>query len=431
MSTAPSPQPGIPHVPADGPPWPRRLLGGALLGLVAWGVAALLSPEDGTGRHLAAAALCAAAAVAVPYVLGVDRRRQEEAHRAEELTRRVDEHGAFARELVQQSVEHARHTDELIRQGEEQARRVEEQTRQTRELARQAEEHARRTDELAQQAQEQARRIEEQARRAEEHDRRTQDRLREMEGVLAETAALVRDGLRPPDRRPAPYPALDRARIDSVPELATSFAEALAPEPPILHTFVRLEMTRVVGALVELTNLSVECPGENHDWMLALTRAATRSICATSTSVDREFWNSEPATRYLKAQQEAIEEHDVPVRRLFLLESARELGDRLLRLCDEQEALDIEVRVAVLPELPPHLQRGSTNDFIVYDEEVSYEIEQDLRDVNIRTRLIARPDHVQDRVRRFRELWEASMSVRELEVRIDNEAEDAWMVDQG
>ncbi|MEY7980400.1 hypothetical protein AB8O53_29275, partial [Streptomyces pilosus] len=289
-------------------------------------------------------------------------------------------------------------------------------------------------------------------------DRTAEERARRAEHLLAETAATVRDGLRRYDdelqsgltrhtedmkqlvetrlvaparaAEPQPEPAPAWVRIESVPDLATNFAEVLSPGLPILTTFVRLEMQRVIGHMSDLSTLTAECPGENHDWMLTLTRAAEHSICATSTSVDREFWNSEPASRYLHAQREAIE-HGVPVRRLFLLESARELDDRLLRLCEEQQVLHIEVRVAVLPELPPHLLRGTTNDFIVYDETVSFEIDQDLRDVNIRTRLIARQDHVQDRMKRFRELWDAGMSLRELEVRVDDEEDGTWMVDRG
>ncbi|MEJ1196178.1 MULTISPECIES: hypothetical protein [unclassified Streptomyces] len=286
---------------------------------------------------------------------------------------------------------------------------------------------------------------------------RLEEHTRRVESALAENTAAVREGLNryddelktgltrhtedvkqlvethvtQVDHRPSePYPQLDRARIDSVPDLAKGFADVLLPEPSILHTFVHLEMARVVGHMADLTNQSAECPGENHDWMLTLTRAAEQSICATSTSVDREFWNSEPAGRYLDAQQEAIDEQGVSVRRLFLLESARELDDRLLRLCEEQELRRIDVRAAVLPELPPHLQRGTTNDFILYDEEVSFEIEQDLRDVNVRTRLTARQDYVRDRLKRFRELWDAGMGLRELEVRVDAEEDGNWMVDR-
>ncbi|MFJ7772278.1 hypothetical protein ACIQ1J_28785 [Streptomyces sp. NPDC097107] len=286
---------------------------------------------------------------------------------------------------------------------------------------------------------------------------RLEEHTRRVESALAENTAAVREGLNryddelktgltrhtedvkqlvethvtQVDHRPSePYPQLDHARIDSVPDLAKGFADVLLPEPSILHTFVHLEMARVVGHMADLTNQSAECPGENHDWMLTLTRAAEHSICATSTSVDREFWNSEPAGRYLDAQQAAIDEQGVSVRRLFLLESARELDDRLLRLCEEQELRRIDVRAAVLPELPPHLQRGTTNDFILYDEEVSFEIEQDLRDVNVRTRLTARQDYVRDRLKRFRELWDAGMGLRELEVRVDAEEDGNWMVDR-
>ncbi|GGV13170.1 hypothetical protein [Streptomyces griseoflavus] len=351
---------GIPDRDAGAGPWPRTLLAGLVAGLLAWGVAALLSPEDGTTRQLGAAALCAVAAVAARHLLlGTDRTAEARARRAEHL---LAETAATVRDGLR------RYDDEL-------------QSGLTR---------------------------------------HTEDMKELVETRLVAPA-------RPAEPHPGPAP--EWVRVESVPDLATSFAEALSPGLPILSTFVRLEMQRVIGQMTDLSTLIAECPGENHDWLLTLTRAAEHSICATSTSVDREFWNSEPASRYLHAQREAIE-HGVPVRRLFLLESARELDDRLLRLCEEQQVLHIEVRVAVLPELPPHLLRGTTNDFIVYDETVSFEIDQDLRDVNIRTRLIARHDHVQDRMKRFRELWDAGMSLRELEVRVDDEEDGTWMVDR-
>ncbi|MBT3151214.1 hypothetical protein HTV45_09995 [Streptomyces sp. CHD11] len=337
--------------------WFRGLLPGLVVGLPAWGAAALLSPEDGLARQLGAAGLAAVAAIALQYIRpDPDRTAEERARRAESL-------------LAE--------TAATVRDG------------------------LRRYDDLQSGL-----------------TRHTEDMKQIVEARLI------------PPARVEPPPPQALVRIESVPDLATNFAEVLAPDLPILSTFVRLEMQRVIGQMTDLTTLTAECPGENHDWMLSLTRAAESSICATSTSVDREFWNSEPASRYLHAQKEAIDEHGVPVRRLFLLESARELDDRLLRLCEEQEVLHIEVRVAVLPELPPHLLRGTTNDFIVYDEAVSFEIDQDLRDVNIRTRLIARQDHVQDRIKRFRELWEAGMSLRELEVRVDDEEDGTWMVDR-
>ncbi|MFF0585657.1 hypothetical protein ACFYWD_06785 [Streptomyces sp. NPDC003781] len=376
MSTAQSPRPDDPPRttspidPRGESSWARMLLVAMVVGGLFWSVAALLDPDDGTLRQFAAAVLCAAAALAVQYVLGLAPRpgadRPQEHTRLAEHTRRVEEALAENTAAVRDGL--SRYDTEL-KSG---------LTRHTEDVKQLVETHVTQVDHRS-----------------------------------AEAA------------RP-----LDPVRIDSVPDLAKGFADVLLPSPSILHTFVHLEMSRVVGHMADLTNLSAECPGENHDWMLTLTRAAEQSILATSTSVDREFWTSEPAGRYLDAQQAAIDEQGVAVRRLFLLESARELDDRLLRLCEEQELRRIDVRVAVLPELPPHLQRGTTNDFILYDEEVSFEIEQDLRDVNVRTRLTARQDYVRDRLKRFRELWDAGMGLRELEVRVDDEEDGNWMVDR-
>ncbi|MEW2292620.1 hypothetical protein ABZ719_07925 [Streptomyces sp. NPDC006743] len=345
--------------------WVRRIAAGVVTGALAWSVTALLAPHTALSRQAGAAALCAAAVVLVQQVLGPDRR-------TEEYARRLDAHARRTETLLTETAAAVR--DGLRRHDDRLDTGLTRHTDDMRQLV--------------------------------------ESRFTEVERSVGE-----------------PYLQPARIRADGVPELAKSFAEVLAPGPSILYTFVRLEMSRVVGHMTDLTNLSAECPGENHDWMLSLTRAAEETICATSTSVDREFWNSEPASRYLQAQKEAVHERGVTVRRVFLLASARELDDRLLRLCEEQEVLGIEVRVSVLPELPPHLQRGTTNDFIVYDGEASFEIDQDLRDVNVRTRLIARHDHVQDRMKRFTELWEAGMGVRELEVRVDDEEDGTWMVD--
>ncbi|WP_037854311.1 hypothetical protein [Streptomyces sp. NRRL S-340] len=345
--------------------WVRRIAAGVVTGALAWSVTALLAPHTALSRQAGAAALCAAAVVLVQQVLGPDRR-------TEEYARRLDTHARRTETLLTETAAAVR--DGLRRHDDRLDTGLTRHTDDMRQLV--------------------------------------ESRFTEVERSVGE-----------------PYLQPARIQVDGVPELAKSFAEVLAPGPSILYTFVRLEMSRVVGHMTDLTNLSAECPGENHDWMLSLTRAAEETICATSTSVDREFWNSEPASRYLQAQKEAVHERGVTVRRVFLLASARELDDRLLRLCEEQEVLGIEVRVSVLPELPPHLQRGTTNDFIVYDGEASFEIDQDLRDVNVRTRLIARHDHVQDRMKRFTELWEAGMGVRELEVRVDDEEDGTWMVD--
>lgn len=285
-------------------PGPRRILAGGAAGLVVWGVAALLSPEDGPGRHLAAAALCALGAVAVAHL------------------RAPPEHPAP----------------------------------------------------------------------------RTDGRAVPPDPGRRERTGGETPGAGPPEEG-----------------------------PPLLREFARLETERVARQAAELASSAVECPGENHDWLLSLTRAAGQSVRATSTFGGRGFWNSEPAGRYLDAQHEAITDRGVPVRRLFLVDGTARLDDALLRLCEEQELLRIDVRVVVLPELPAHLARGLTSDGVVFDEEVSYEIERDLREVDVRTRIDARPEHVRSRIRRFEELWEAGMGLRELEVRVDDEEDGTWI----
>ncbi|CAL9541471.1 hypothetical protein [Streptomyces sp. enrichment culture] len=289
-------------------PGPRRIpAAGVVVGLVVWGAAALLGPEDGAGRQAGAAGLCALGAVAVAYLLTSPR---------------------------------------------------------------------------------------------------PPERDRDGDG----------DGGLPPDAAP--------------PERADGRAGpgAVAEGPPLLREFARLETERVARQVAGLASLAVECPGENHDWLLSLTRAAEQSVRAVTTSVDPAYWSGEPVGRCLDAQHEAITDRGVPVRRLFLVGSAARLDDALLRLCEEQELLRIDVRVVVLPELPPHLARGTMFDGVVFDGEVSYEIERDPVGGNVRTRIDARPAHVRGRARRFEELWEAGMGLRELEARVDD-GDGTWTLD--
>jgi hypothetical protein len=370
MTTTEESRPGR-HIPTPAR-WLRRPVISLVAGAAVWGLAELLGSAGGRLQRVVVGVLCAGAVLAGQYVHGLIRRLDERARRAESAL-------AESADVVRESL--ALH-DDVLRQG----------------LVRHAEALR---DALARHAEDVKDAVES---HLESHLDRHADR---------------------PGR--GPWPAGEQREASAgelLPQLTTSVPELLATGPVILQSFARLEVNRIAGHLTDLRNLSAECPGENHDWMLSLTWATEHSIFATSTSVDREFWSSEPAGRYLDAQQEAVDQRGVTVRRLFLLDSARSLDDHLLRLCEEQELRRIEVRVAVLPELPPNIQRGTTDDFIVYDEQISFEIEQDLRDVNVRTRLNARPHHVQERMKRFRELWEAGMNVRELEVRVDDEVDD-------
>ncbi|MFJ4834216.1 hypothetical protein ACIP79_30520 [Streptomyces sp. NPDC088747] len=195
-------------------------------------------------------------------------------------------------------------------------------------------------------------------------------------------------------------------RKDGVPQLASSATKVVAMAPEIMRTFARGEISRLAALMDDLTDRSADCPGENNDWLLGLTKCAQETIDAISTSVDRDFWSSEPAGRYLLAQRDAIEMRGVKVRRLFIVEKREDIDD-LAQLRREQEELDIDVRVVVLSDLSPNIRRGTTNDFIIFDGTMCYEVDPDPYHVNARTTLNSREQHVNERIQRFNKLWDA------------------------
>lgn len=203
---------------------------------------------------------------------------------------------------------------------------------------------------------------------------------------------------------------VEQLRSDGVPRLAEHATKVVASGPRILHEFAHQEIDRLAGYMSKFANLNAKSPGENHDWLLTLTKCATSSIDAISTSpVDGDFWSSEPAGRYLEAQRVAIEdpERQVKVRRLFIVKQPQDIA-QLDELCEEQREIGIEVRVVALPQLPNNAQRGKMIDFIIFDGALSYEITADQMGVPSWTTVDATEKEVQERVKRFTELWNIS-----------------------
>ena len=199
---------------------------------------------------------------------------------------------------------------------------------------------------------------------------------------------------------------VEKLRGDGVPRLAEQATKVVSMGPEILHDFAHAEIDRLAAQMEDFTNLSAKSPGENHDWLMTLTKCAKKSIDAISTTVvDDGFWNSEPANRYLTAQREAISEREIKVRRLFIVKRRTDLA-AVEPICAEQRSMDIDVRVIALEELQPYLRRGKMIDFIVFDEELSYEIHADQLSVNSSTTINARADEVQPLIRRFNLLWD-------------------------
>ncbi|MEU5279771.1 hypothetical protein AB0G87_25560 [Streptomyces asoensis] len=204
------------------------------------------------------------------------------------------------------------------------------------------------------------------------------------------------------------FTEVEKLRGDGVPRLAEHATKVVSMGPEILHGFAHAEIDRLAAQMEDFTNLSAECAGENHDWLLTLTKCARTSIDAISTTVvDDGFWNTEPAGRYLTAQREAILERQIRVRRLFIVKQPEELA-ALEPICAEQREMGIQVQVVALEDLPLYLRRGKMIDCIVFDGVLTYEIHADQLSVNTSTTVNARADEVQPLIRRFDQLWEAA-----------------------
>ncbi|MFC3578019.1 DUF6879 family protein [Streptomyces yaanensis] len=206
------------------------------------------------------------------------------------------------------------------------------------------------------------------------------------------------------------FSQVDRSvlRSDGVTRLARKYTQVGEHGSEIVKTFAQEEIGRLASLMESLSNGSADCPGENHDWLIDLTTCAKKTVYATSTSVDRDFWFSEPANRYLKAQEKAIKQRGVVVRRLFLVSKPEDRTESLEQLCERHREFGIDARIAVRSLLPPPAQVTPLNDFIIFDGELSYETEPDVEVMPAKTTLKMTRDHVSERINRFTMLWEAT-----------------------
>ncbi|NUQ96536.1 MAG: hypothetical protein HOY79_08215 [Streptomyces sp.] len=226
----------------------------------------------------------------------------------------------------------------------------------------------------------------------------------------AEMRDLVHEGFTRINEATELFGLIDRSPLqtEKVTKLLLSATQAGAAAQPVMQSFITRQIAGLTDLMEALSRKLVHYEGEDHDWIIALTHCVTKSIDATSTPVDRGFWDSELGQRYLRAQHEAIKERQVRIRRLFIVKNPEDNSPELGQLCDDQQSLGIEVRVLVLSELSPIVRMDETDDFILFDDSMSYEIGADLREVNTRTVMDWRPDRVSRHVQRFRTLWEAA-----------------------
>ncbi|MFF5478211.1 DUF6879 family protein [Streptomyces sp. NPDC012935] len=191
-------------------------------------------------------------------------------------------------------------------------------------------------------------------------------------------------------------------RSDEVTRLVLGYTKVREQGGDIMQAFAEKELGRLAKMMEGLGSGSADCPGENHEWLIDITDCVKMTLDATSTSVDREFWSSGPAERYLAAQEKAIKRRGVEIRRLFVVRDEYEVTPELRGLCEDHRRRGIDARIVVrsLMESNPRV-----SDFIVFDGELCYETKPDQESNPDGTLLSAEPDHIEDHVTQFTDLW--------------------------
>lgn len=210
-------------------------------------------------------------------------------------------------------------------------------------------------------------------------------------------------------------------KTDVITQMINKAAQIDPEKTPLVSRFVLLEMDNMANFLHGIANQILSYPGEDRNWLLSLTESATVSIDAVSLpAVDAGgevfhggFWDSDLGRRYLELQHTAVRK-GVRVRRVFVIEKPEFATDPdVLRTCREQADLGLEIRLLISRSGIPNSM--STYDFILFDDQVSYEIMMETPRENgdkprIRqTQLVLFDKEVADRRDKYAQLWESAV----------------------
>ena len=205
--------------------------------------------------------------------------------------------------------------------------------------------------------------------------------------------------------------ALERGLVTDLVRNAARISDGV---PPIVHHFVEAKMRETADLMKQIAEGgTVTYYGEDREWLLGLTRNATKGIDAISmAAVDHGLWQSEIGQRYLDAQRRVAADGKA-VRRIFVLDSSAPADDpELLRVCDEQARMNIKVRLLDRAEVPAPL-KIKVRDLIVFDEILAYETtptpstDPQLAQI-AETRLVLTGSRVMECSLLFRELWDVA-----------------------
>jgi hypothetical protein len=212
-------------------------------------------------------------------------------------------------------------------------------------------------------------------------------------------------------------------KTDAMTQLVKNSTSIPQGTPPLVFDFAQGEIARLSGYLKELgQGGDVTYEGEDRDWLLGLTKVATSTIDATSLTtvdaggrgfVDGGLWSSDLGHHYLEAQREAIR-RGVQIRRIFILDRPDLQNDAdLTSILNDHVAIGVNVRILRPIEVIP-AWRAALFDFIVIDGALSYQptaasrTNEQGRPVIITTTLVTNGTRVQERIERFKDLWDSA-----------------------
>ncbi|MCC5581522.1 hypothetical protein IMZ11_38560 [Microtetraspora sp. AC03309] len=207
-------------------------------------------------------------------------------------------------------------------------------------------------------------------------------------------------------------------QTDVITQLVSNATRVDKEMPALVQAFAQSEIARISTLLRELSEGNVIYEGEDRDWLLGLTRNTQRTLDALSLNVvdqgpsefDGGFWTTDAGQRYLEAQRDRLR-GGVRIRRIFFVDRTERVESEMFRrICKMHTEIGIDVRILT----PGHLSSPlGLLDFIVFDDDVSYEITPSAPQVGqitthtfVHTLLVLEPPRVRQRIERFKELWE-------------------------
>ncbi|MFF5478212.1 hypothetical protein ACFY5C_12875 [Streptomyces sp. NPDC012935] len=194
---------------------------------------------------------------------------------------------------------------------------------------------------------------------------------------------------------------------DEVLRLVRNAARVGSQGQGFIQRFAQAEIARLAETMTQLASGTADWEGENNDTLIALTKCARQSIDTTSTFVDLAFWDTATAQHYLGVQRDVIREHDVEVRRLFIVQDFddQHLNDKLKEILSDQRSNLIKAGVVALSELPREIRRGPTPEFVIFDGALRFEMTTDAEHHYPNAKLDDREEIRIRRMERFESLW--------------------------